>query len=344
MKNSKKLLKNITEHNCVSIVGLEKNTGKTETMNFITRNIHRNLKIAITSIGLDGESFDQIAYTPKPPVNIFEGMIFATCEAFYREKSFLSEILYINEHKTPLGRTVIAQAKEDGQIVLAGPVINAHLKELVNDFGKLNSDLIIIDGAFSRISHSSPLISDAVILASGATVSLNINILVNKTLEITKIMNLKEYSGTSLNFERLERGMYILNEKNGEITRLPFDSAITCTEGIDDYLIGKQTLFLSGAVTGSFLRMLVQKGLAEDLTVVTKDYTRIFASLGDIMRFERKGGRLEVMYNVNLIGITINPWSPTGYKYSSAELVDALQSRVRVPVVDVLAEDNEDAK
>jgi hypothetical protein len=90
--------------------------------------------------------------------------------------------------------------------------------------------------------------------------------------------------------------------------------------------------------------MLVQKGLAKDLTVVAKDYTRIFASLGDIERFERKGGRLEVMYNVNLIGITINPWSPAGYKYNSAELVDALQSRVRVPVVDVLAEDNEDAK
>lgn len=344
MKNSKKLLKNIAKHNCVSIVGLEKNTGKTETMNFITCNIHNNLNVAITSIGLDGESFDQIAYTPKPPVNIFEGMTFATCEAFYRQKKFLSEILYINEHRTPLGRTVIAKAKEDGQIVLAGPVINAHLKELLNDFRKLNSDLIIIDGAFSRISHSSPLISDAVILATGATVSLNMNILVNKTLEITKIMNLKEYSGKSLNCERLERGMYLINEKTGEITRLPFDSTITCTEGIDDYLIGNKTLFLSGAVTGSFLRMLFQKGIAKDLTVVAKDYTRIFASLRDIERFERNGGRLEVMYNVNLIGITINPWSPAGYKYSSAELVDALQSRVKIPVVDVLAEDNKNAQ
>ncbi|TYB88805.1 MAG: hypothetical protein FXF54_09970 [Kosmotoga sp.] len=340
MKNSKKLLKNITKHKCVSIVGLEKNTGKTETMNFITRNIHKKLNIAITSIGLDGESFDQIAYTPKPPVNIFDGMVFATCEAFYREKKFLSEILYINEHKTPLGRTVIAKAKENGQIVLAGPVINAHLKELVNDFKRLNSELIIIDGAFSRISHSSPLISDAVILATGAAVSLNINILVNKTLEITKIMSIEQYSDTPFNCERLEHGMFLIDDKTGEITRLPFDSTITCPEGIESHLLSKKTLFISGAITGSFLRMLVQKGLAKDLTVIARDYTRIFASLEDIERFEKKGGSLKVMYNVNLIGITINPWSPAGYKYSSSELIDTLQSRVNVPVVDVLGEDN----
>lgn len=333
-------MENITKHNCVSIVGLEKNTGKTETLNFITSHAHKKLSVAITSIGLDGESFDQIAYTPKPPVKIFDGMIFATCETFYREKKFLSEILHINEHRTPLGRTVIAKAKEDGQIVLGGPVINTHLKELVNDFKRLNSELIIIDGAFSRISHSSPLISDAVVLATGATVSLNINILINKTLEIIKLMSLEQYSNTPFNCDRLEKGMFLIDDKTGEITRIPFDSTITYKEGIESHLLSKNNLFISGAITGSFLRMLVQKGLAKDLTVIARDYTRIFASLEDIKRFEKKGGNLKVMYRVKLIGITINPWSPAGYKYSSSELIDALQSRVNVPVVDVLGGDN----
>ncbi|MFO7882282.1 MAG: hypothetical protein R6U52_07070 [Kosmotogaceae bacterium] len=339
MKNSEKLLENISKNNCISIIGLEKNTGKTETLNYITRHTHDNFNVAITSIGLDGEAFDQIAYTPKPPVRVYEGMVYATCETFYREKRFLSEILHIKEHKTPLGRTVIAKAKEDGQIILAGPVINTHLKELLNDFKRLNSDLIIIDGAFSRVSHSSPLISDAVILATGATVSLNINVLINKTLEVTKIMNLKEYSGIPLNCERLKQGMYTVDEKTNEITRLPFNSTITSTEGIESYLKGKQTLFISGAITDSFLRMLVQKDLAKDFTVVVRDYTKVFASLKDIEKFERKGGSLEVLYRVNLIGITINPWSPKGYEYSSTELIDELQNRVNVPIVDVLEED-----
>ncbi len=343
MKNSEKLLKNISRHNCISIIGLEKNTGKTETLNYITRHTHENCSLAITSIGIDGEAFDQITYTPKPPVKIFEGMFFATCETFYREKQFLSEILHINEHRTPLGRTVIAKAKEDGEIVLAGPVINTHLKELLNDFKELNNDLILIDGAFSRISHSSPLIADAVILATGATVSLNINILVNKTLEITKIMSLKAYSGTTLNHETLNRGMYLVNELNGETTRLPFNSTITGTEGIEGYLREKQTLYISGAITGSFLKMLTQKNLAKNLTVVVRDYTKIFASLKDIDKFEGKGGSLEVLYSVNLIGITVNPWSPDGYKYDPAELVKTLQNRVNIPVVDVLGEDNENA-
>lgn len=65
----------------LSIVGLEKNTGKTECLNYILRQVKDSGKtIALTSIGTDGEKRDQVCQTAKPEIEVFEGMLFVTSE------------------------------------------------------------------------------------------------------------------------------------------------------------------------------------------------------------------------------------------------------------------------
>ncbi len=50
----------ILKYRSVSIVGLEKNTGKTECLNYIINRLPTDyFSVAVTSIGLDGESPDQ---------------------------------------------------------------------------------------------------------------------------------------------------------------------------------------------------------------------------------------------------------------------------------------------
>ncbi|HHF08734.1 MAG TPA: hypothetical protein ENL26_03045, partial [Kosmotoga arenicorallina] len=76
----------------LSVIGLEKNTGKTESLRYIVKLIKRENPrrvLCLTSIGLDGESVDQVTLTPKPEIIIHEGDLFATSEVHYKEKKFL---------------------------------------------------------------------------------------------------------------------------------------------------------------------------------------------------------------------------------------------------------------
>ena len=57
------------------MVGMEKNCGKTECLNYIIRRLPlHERKVCVTSIGLDGERTDQVTRTPKPEIVLREGM------------------------------------------------------------------------------------------------------------------------------------------------------------------------------------------------------------------------------------------------------------------------------
>ena len=51
----------ILKYNSLSIVGLQKNTGKTVSLNYVLDRLPIERKrIAVTSIGIDGETTDQV--------------------------------------------------------------------------------------------------------------------------------------------------------------------------------------------------------------------------------------------------------------------------------------------
>ena len=59
----------ILKYDSLSIVGLEKNVGKTECLNYILSRLPLDAKsIAVTSIGIDGENKDQVTATKKPEI------------------------------------------------------------------------------------------------------------------------------------------------------------------------------------------------------------------------------------------------------------------------------------
>lgn len=88
------------KYRSLAIVGLEKNTGKTECLNYLLRQIGKmDGQFALTSIGIDGESRDQVCQTPKPEIEVPEGMIFVTSEKHYRQKRLIAEVLDISERQ-----------------------------------------------------------------------------------------------------------------------------------------------------------------------------------------------------------------------------------------------------
>lgn len=99
----------IVKYDSLSIVGLEKNTGKTEALNYILRRLpSTGAKLAVTSIGIDGEQRDQVTRTPKPEITLFPGMIFSTAESYYRERRLLSNLLDISDEESSMGRILSA--------------------------------------------------------------------------------------------------------------------------------------------------------------------------------------------------------------------------------------------
>ena len=104
-------IEDIKKYKSIATIGLEKNVGKTETMNYILKRLKdEGIVTAVTSIGIDGETVDIVTETSKPEITIYEGMIFVTSEKHYIKKRFQAEILDVSEKSTALGRLVTARA------------------------------------------------------------------------------------------------------------------------------------------------------------------------------------------------------------------------------------------
>ena len=69
----------ILKYKSVSFVGMEKNTGKTETLNYVLSCLcsYNGVRVGITSIGIDGAKTDQVTKTKKPEIHISKDTLFS---------------------------------------------------------------------------------------------------------------------------------------------------------------------------------------------------------------------------------------------------------------------------
>ena len=81
----------ILNYDSLSIVGLQKNTGKTVSLNYVLDRLPvESKRIAVTSIGIDGETTDQVTRTKKPEIYLRQGMYFGTSEMHYSKRHLVS--------------------------------------------------------------------------------------------------------------------------------------------------------------------------------------------------------------------------------------------------------------
>src|SRR6056297_1806625 len=63
----------------ISIIGMEKNIGKTTLLNFLLKGMYeRSLPTLVMSVGRDGEAIDSVENTPKPEIIVYKGGCFLT--------------------------------------------------------------------------------------------------------------------------------------------------------------------------------------------------------------------------------------------------------------------------
>lgn len=326
----------ILNYDSLSIVGLEKNTGKTECLKYVLSRLPINeRRIAVTSIGIDGETTDQVTRTQKPEIVLSPGTFFATSEAHYRQRRLLSELVDVSDESTSLGRVVTAKALTQGKILLSGPSSSNGLKRWMRDMKRFNIDLAIIDGALSRLSLASPAVSQSMILATGAAYSANVNTLVHKTAFVVELINLDLTSERNIQLlSPLDKGLWMVDD-DGE---LHFLNAVTSLSQ-ELHIDGAEhcsTLYVAGALVDSFLEKLRQDKHLRQVEVVVRDFTKIFVTPQQFKLFEKMGGRIKVLQKSKLIAVTVNPTSPSGYVLDSAMLCQKLSETINLPVYDLL--------
>lgn len=328
-------INDILKHRSLSIVGMEKNTGKTVCLNYILRRLNDvGVKVGVTSIGVDGEQVDSVFATAKPEVTLYRGARFITSEQHYLKRQVVSEIESVDSRRTALGQLVTARVLVQGKVLLSGAATTGLLRGQIRQLEASGSDLVIVDGALSRLSLASPTVTDCMVLATGAAVSPTLRQLVAKTRFLHSLICLDEVE-PSLR-ERLsviESGLWAVDSDG-----LPRDLGIASVFLIDrseaDILRFGRTLFASGAVSDRLLRVLAAK--SKDITLITRDFTKLFITPEAYTEFTRRGGRLLSLQRSNLVAVTLNPTSPQGFLLDSKAACSAIADALQMPVYDVM--------
>jgi hypothetical protein len=326
----------ILNYSSLSIVGLEKNTGKTECLKYVLKRMPvDSRRIAVTSIGIDGETVDQVTRTQKPEIVLPQGMFFATSEAHYRQRRLVSELMDVSDENTSLGRVVTAKALTTGKVLLSGPPSATGLIRWMKQMQRLGIDLTIIDGALSRLSSASPAVSQSMILATGAAYSANINTLVQKTAFIVQLINLPLADEEKRNlFGTLEQGSWWL-DADGVLNSL--SSATSLSKDIRFKGMDRcSTIYVAGALVDGFIEKVRANKDLRQVEIVVRDFTRIFVTPQLFRLFLKAGGRVTVLQKSKLIAVTVNPTSPSGFVLDSDILCQKLSEAIELPVYDLL--------
>lgn len=314
----------------LALVGLAKNTGKTETLAALLRELEaQGRRVGVTSVGRDGEERDVIdARIEKPRVRLAAGSLVATTDSLLRASGIPHELLEETGVRTPLGRVLIARLRHHGAIEVAGPSAAADVRAVADAMLAHGAEQLLIDGAVDRRAASSPQVADGLILATGAVLDHDIDEVVSQTRDAVELVRLP------------------LAQEDGEPLELPGRLALTAAPERIAALLDEHPdarwLHAAGAVPERFLDDLLAplRHRRRELVVVVSDPTKVFLWRRGPEWYSRQGIHLRALARIDLAAVTVNPVAPQSHRFDSERLRELLTEALPdVAIFDVLAAD-----
>ena len=302
----------LSPYRTISIIGMAKNTGKTTTLNYLIEAFYRQkIRLALTSIGRDGESVDVVTKTEKPKIFVFKDTIIATAENLLPLCDITKQIIDVTNINTPLGRIVLVRALSDGFVQLGGPSMTAQLSALLKG---LPGDKVILDGAISRKSPASPNITEATVLCTGAAFSPSMHTTIEETRHTVRMLMLPCFEDTAV----LEK-----------LAAAP-DEKVTAQQGC---------IYIRGAVFDSLVSdLIIAKTNMAGISIIAEDPSKIFIKPATYEKLLIKKAALFVKAAVNLAAVTVNPFSPYNSGFAAGDFLEEMRQAVPVSVYDLKAE------
>src|SRR6056297_2059782 len=325
----------------VSIIGLAKNTGKTVTLNQLIEELYlKGYKLGLLSYGRDGESIDLITGQAKPPVKVYPGSFFITAERALNGAEIKYKKIKSTDISSTMGNVNLYQSLSEGVLQLVG--IN-RLSQLiyVRDLLLNKVDYLLIDGALDRRSSALPKISGAVVLSTGAVIGKDLNDVVDKTKYEVAKLKLPTLTNTDdlVTLQRFDQNKEsVLWTDEDEIISFKTPTSLLLLNEIEDYLKeserGVKYIFINGAFTNTISRRIINLN-KDDITVIIPDSTKMFLDKIEYNKLVKNNIKLKVLYPLNLIALTINPFNPEGESLDDDKFLNNIAKNFDIPVFNV---------
>jgi hypothetical protein len=339
----------------LALVGLAKNTGKTEALAALLRELQAaGRRVGVTSVGRDGEERDVIdARIEKPRVVLPGGSLVATTDGLLRASGLPYDLLEDPGVRTPLGRVLIVRLRGAGAIEVAGPSAAADVRAVSDAMLAHGAEQALIDGAIDRRAASSPDVADGLVVATGAVLDRDIEEVVLQTADAIDLVRLPSVdeggreadTGRRLR-ELAQTGADLLVGEDLEPLPLPPRFVLTAdaeqiAQLLDEHPAARW-LIVAGALPDRFLRSLLHPvhRRRRELVLVVSDPTRVFLWKRGPEWYRRQGILLNTFNRIELEALTVNPLAPQSHRFDSAQLRALIEAAIPdVPVFDVLHPD-----
>jgi len=287
--------------------------------------------LGLTSIGFDGEEFDNVTGLPKPRINVWPGNIVAIAEKCNRFCSAGMETIKKTDISTPLGKVVISRIVRPGKVVLAGANNRRELRAVMNLLGEW-ADLIIVDGALNRIA---PMVeADCLILVTGAARCPEIPRLAGESGCMADILSTPALA---------EHGSV---QTAGSI----FNQA--AFEALMEKLSAADSVRIHGVMAEQYLKELARlSSHLENKRLIFDDPIKLFLAgepvqvWNDLQELSAGSVEIGVEKTCKLLAMTVNPYYPQ-YRFKSedyqpayvdgAELLEKVSCSIKIPCYDVV--------
>lgn len=333
------MLKKYLDHfEVLSVVGMCKNAGKTTVVNKMIESMFNKYKLAITSIGIDGETTDLVTNTEKPEIYVPKGSLIATAKSTLAESDITYKVIEVLTMTTPLGQIILIEALSDGFVKIAGPSFNSQLEQVIKIFKSNGAQKIIVDGAASRKQLAKTSVCDALILATGASYNASLDRVVNDTRIQTEVLEL-EYSLSKRKAAQILKHTklgFIYNDSTVKAfnVELGFESIDTINNQFNNQV---SSIVIGGAVTDTILSSLISNiKKVKDVEVIVQNPVNIIASPKVIEKFFDAGLKLTTVEKSKLLFVSINPVSAYGYSFDALEFEDKLSKEINNDIINVV--------
>jgi len=337
----------------LGFAGTAKNTGKTTTLNHVhqrLRELGENSAL-LTSIGLDGEPFDNLTLLPKPRIEVYPGDYAVTAEMCLQKTTARFTRIFPLALSTPLGALSVVKIESRGELLLAGPSSLRGAIEVINAVETLPVTTVLLDGALNRILPLS--VCDDWFLATGAARHTDPATLTDELMSLLQIFqNIRQ---TSLFCDKNPRaGIYrngilwvAFNEDEPFLNRMMLDQYRVFA---DEHTV----LYWPKLVLTRILIEFLEKINPDNMLHLVVRHPFYLIADGNFRQISTWIGRsnqlfVESLKSSRLQAVTLNPFFPQqkhavfhSQFINAKELVGFIRQRLAIPVFDVAREKIDD--
>jgi hypothetical protein len=326
----------------VAVIGMAKNTGKTTTFNRLVEESLGRFALGLTTTGRDGEKTDVITQLPKPAIIAPAGAIIATTDQALPNCEAPLKLLEETKYRTQLGGISLFRVTEPGKVELVGPDTVSQLHDIIHKMFGYGAQIVLADGAFDRMAAADPAVTEAVILATGASLSPIMAETIARTAMVIQHLNLRRSKDHRLEAAAraviAERRVATINEAY-EPAVLDIKTALEKGERIFAAVSeDTRAIAFGGALVASVMTDIMRAPkVVKRVELFVADGTRLFVEPAQWRRFVNMGGKVRVLNPIHLLAVTVNPFSPLGPSYVPEEFLAKIgQVAAPLPVFDLV--------